>query len=78
MRSTGQPVERQLGFGAVAVAARRHGLLEIADGLLDLGAILRRDLFAMLLDGLLGLVDERVGLVADLDLVLPLAVVIGV
>ena len=53
-------------------------LLDRLEGVLDGRLVLRRRLLALLLEELLGLVDERVGVVADLGLLPALAVLLGV
>src|SRR5690606_31910121 len=69
------------GVGGVAdrldVAARQRAL-EVAQLGLDGRLLLARDLVALLLEQLLGLVDERVGLVADLGLLAAPPVLLGV
>ena len=53
-------------------------LAQGSDLALDVGLVLGRDLVAQVAQRALGLEGERVGLVARLDLVAPLAVLLGV
>ena len=66
---------------AVLIAAMSlpfERLLEVGERLLDGLLLVGRDLVALLAEHLLGLVHERVGVVADLGLLTALAVVLGV
>src|SRR5579872_3747537 len=62
------------GVGVVAL----QGLLDLGQRLADLGLDVVRHLVFVLAEELLGAVDQRVGLVADLGLFAPLAVLLGV
>ena len=62
--------------GLDVVAAERR--LQVGELGLDALLLVGRDLVALLPQELLGLVDERVGLVADLGLFLALTVLLGV
>src|SRR5262245_34048056 len=72
---------RHQGVGGVAdglyVAAAERGA-QVAELVLDRRLLVARDLVALLLEQLLGLVDERVGLVADLGLLAAAPVLLGV
>src|SRR5262245_27871581 len=62
---------RHQGVGGVADGldvAAAEGRAQVAELVLDRRLLVTRDLVALLLEQLLGLVDERVGLVADLGL----------
>src|SRR5580700_5150045 len=62
------------GVGVVAL----QGLLDLGQRLADLGLDVVRHLVLVLAEELLGAVDQRVGLVADLGLFAALAVLLGV
>ena len=61
-----------------AVSLPSSAFLRSASGLLDGGLLLGRHVVALLAQHLLGLVHERVGVVADLGLLAALAVLLGV
>src|SRR5579859_2273754 len=65
------------GLDRVGVVAL-EGLLDLGQGLAHLGLDVVRHLLLVLAEELLGAVDERVGLVADLGLLAAAAVVLGV
>src|SRR3990172_6472821 len=66
------------GGDQVRRGARFERIADVLDSGLDLGADFRGQLVAGLGDGLLGLVGERVGAVADFHLLAALAVLLGV
>ncbi|EON32595.1 NAD-specific glutamate dehydrogenase [Gordonia terrae C-6] len=75
LRLLRQLLDRGLDRGGVGALQR---FLRVGDGCLDLLLDLRRDLVLVLLEELLGLVDERLRLVAGLGLLAALAVLVGV